>query len=48
VAVEEAATVESEEEVESIAPPLEEPVAVAEAVASKGAHRGRRGRNKRT
>jgi hypothetical protein len=42
VAVEEAATVESEEEVESIAPPLEEPVAVAEAVASKGAHRGRR------
>ena len=48
VAVEEAATAEPEEEVESIAPPLEEPVVVAEAVAPKGAHRGRRGRTKRT
>ena len=42
------ATVEPEEEVESIAPPLEESVAVIEVTASKGAHRGRRGRNKRT
>jgi len=47
VAASSTATAEPEE-VENVAPPLEEPVAVAEVVASKGAHRGRRGRNKRT